>query len=154
MTAVDIVECNAQALDDIMPVMASAFDPAYGEAWTESQCAGILSLPGSWLITARTDNHVAGFALTRATLDEAELLLLAVDRRYQRRKIGAALLDRTILDSVSKGVRKIFIEVRANNPAHSFYQRNGFSAVGLRRNYYRGAHGQLTDAVTLNRIIG
>lgn len=154
MTAVDIVECNAQALDDIMPVMASAFDPAYGEAWTASQCAGILSLPGSWLITARTGNHVAGFALTRAILDEAELLLLAVDSRYQRRKIGAALLDRTIADSASKGVKRLFLEVRANNPAHGFYEQNGFSPVGLRRNYYRGVHGQLTDAVTLSRIIG
>jgi [ribosomal protein S18]-alanine N-acetyltransferase len=154
MTAVTIVDCNAQALDDIMPVMRSAFDPAYGEAWTASQCAGILSLPGSWLIAARTDNHIAGFALARAILDEAELLLLAVDTRYQRRKIGFALLDRMILDSASKGVSKLFLEVRANNPAHSFYERNGFSAVGLRRNYYRGAHGQLTDAVTLSRIIG
>ena len=154
MTVVDIVECNAQALDDIMPVMASAFDPAYGEAWTASQCAGILSLPGSWLITARVGSVVAGFALTRAILDEAELLLLAVDRRYQRRKIGAALLDQIILDAASKRVRKLFLEVRANNPAHSFYQCHGFSPIGLRRNYYRGSQGQLTDAVTLSRIIG
>ena len=154
MTGVDIVQCTAKSLDDIMPVMASAFDPAYGEAWTASQCAGILSLPGSWLITARTDDHIAGFALTRAILDEAELLLLAVDRRYQRRKIGAALLNRMITDSASKGVRKLFLEVRANNPAHSFYEQNGFSPVGFRRNYYRGVHGQLTDAVTLSRIIG
>lgn len=52
-------------------VMAEAFDPRFGEAWTRSQCLGILGMPGVWLTLARADGGVAGFALSRAILDEA-----------------------------------------------------------------------------------
>jgi ribosomal-protein-alanine N-acetyltransferase len=49
-----------------------------------------------------------------------------------------------------KGVKKLHLEVRTDNPALSFYSRLGFERVGLRRNYYRRSDGQLTDAATLS----
>ena len=31
-------------LDDVMRIMTAAFQPCFGEAWTRSQCAGILPM--------------------------------------------------------------------------------------------------------------
>ena len=59
-------------------IMQEAFDPRFGEAWSSSQCAGVLAMPGVWLTIAELDGAPAGFAMVRAILDEAELLLLAV----------------------------------------------------------------------------
>ena len=39
-------------LDDVMSVMNEAFDPQFGEAWTRSQCAGILPMSGVSLMLA------------------------------------------------------------------------------------------------------
>ena len=66
------------ALADAMEVMAQAFDPAYGEAWTLPQLSGVMMMPDTWLTIARVDAAALGFALVRSVLDECELLLLAV----------------------------------------------------------------------------
>jgi ribosomal-protein-alanine N-acetyltransferase len=79
-----------------MRVMEDSFDPAYGEAWTAPQCAGLMPMPGVWLSLARDGEEVIGFALGRLIADEAELLLLAVKRSCQRRGAGAMLLNRFI----------------------------------------------------------
>ena len=67
-------------IDAVMAIMATAFEPTYGEAWTRSQCAGILPMAGvSLRLAEEGDGEVAGFRLAPAVADEAELLLIAVD---------------------------------------------------------------------------
>jgi [ribosomal protein S18]-alanine N-acetyltransferase len=88
-------------------IMAEAFEPRYGEAWTTNQCMGILALPGVWLTLAYLDGEPAGFTLARRTLDEAELLLLATRPALRRKGIGASLLRATIRDARDRGARKL-----------------------------------------------
>ena len=76
-------------LDSVIEIMNAAFDDRFGEAWTRSQCAGILPMPGVSLMIARFgDGRVAGFSLQRGISDEAELLLLAVSPEFRRRASG------------------------------------------------------------------
>ena len=136
-------------LDSVMAIMSSAFSPCYGEAWTRSQCAGILPMSGVSLTIAESENGPAGFSLVRAVADEAELLLLAVASDEQRRGIGQALLDHFIEDAHGRGVRRLHLEVRDGNSAMSLYRAAGFTPAGRRRNYYHGPEGEAFDAVTL-----
>ena len=146
--AAQIATGAAQDLADVMLVMREAFDPAFGEAWTEAQCAGIMGMPGTWLLLARDDGAPAGFALARTIGDESELLLLAVRPSWRRRGIGAKLL-RAVIDEVrSRGVRSLHLEVRASNSALGLYRAAGFKQIGVRRDYYRGKNGELFDALT------
>lgn len=138
-------------LDDVMLVMNAAFDPEYGEAWTAAQCAGLMSMPGVWLMIAREDGKPAGFSLSRIIAGEAELLLIAVRKSAHRRGIGGALLKAFISESASRGAEKLHLEVRHGNHAVELYKRAGFQEVGRRFNYYRGRSGQLYDALTLAR---
>lgn len=154
MTAeVEIVEAGAADLDAVMTVMNKAFDPRHGEAWTAPQCAGVLSLPGSFLLIARNVGKTRGFALVRSVADEAELLLIAVRPDSHRSGIGFALMEQVKRRLHQDGIRILHLEVRADNPALSFYHRLGFEKVGQRRDYYRGNDGKLTDAITLSRQI-
>ena len=86
--------------------MQVGFDPSFGEAWTRSQCAGILPMPGVSLTVARSTvaDEPIGFSLQRVIADEAELLLLAVDPAWRGRGIGRALLDQFIDDA--RGLRR------------------------------------------------
>jgi ribosomal-protein-alanine N-acetyltransferase len=140
---------GADDLDDVMRVMSSAFHPSFGEAWTRSQCAGIMPMHGVSLTIADGDHGTIGFSLVRAVADEAELLLLAVEPSEQRRGIGQALLDDFIATALAGGGHRLHLEVRDGNPAVELYRASGFVAVGRRRSYYHGPDGETFDAVTL-----
>lgn len=127
-------------------LMREGFDPRYGEAWTQNQCLGILSLPGVWLTVAELAGEPAGFALARIAADEAELLLLAVRPAMRRRGVGAALLRGIIADCRERKAGVLHLEVRAGNGAIALYERQGFRKVGVRRDYYRGSTGEVFDA--------
>lgn len=146
-----ISEGGMADLEAVMQVMGDSFDPAYGEAWTSAQCAGLMPMPGVWLSLARSGDNVVGFALGRIVLKEAELLLLAVRQDGQRKGVGQMLLDRFILVATSRGADRLHLEVRDGNPAMNLYLNAGFAEVGRRKNYYTGSDGQIYDALTLTR---
>ncbi|WP_235512481.1 GNAT family N-acetyltransferase [Sphingomonas sp. Leaf17] len=141
----DIAEVDA--------IMAAAFDPRFGEAWTRSQCVGILAMPGVSLMLAETDDGPAGFALVRRILDEAELLLLAVAPPHRGKGIGAALLRAVINDCRMMDTAMLHLEVRSGNPAVRLYGSHGFVQVGHRRGYYRSRDGLAFDALTYRLML-
>ena len=136
-------------LPDVMIVMSDSFEPEFGEAWTEAQCAGVLGLPGCSLLLAREDGHAAGFAMLRSGGGEAELLLIAVRRDHRRRGIATALLKQATDDARAGGIDKLHLEVRDGNPALELYRAAAFVQVGRRLAYYRGRSGKVFDALTL-----
>ena len=153
-TTVNLTELRQGGTRDlpaVVSIMHEAFDPRYGEAWTTSQCMGMLSLPGAWLTLARLGGEDSGFALARSTGPEAELLLLATRPRFRGRGVGGALVRAVMAEAEARGVADLHLEVRAGNDAVRLYTREGFSKVGERRGYYRGKTGQLFDALTLAR---
>jgi [ribosomal protein S18]-alanine N-acetyltransferase len=152
MSAIEIVRGGAADLPMIMPIMASAFSVQFGEAWTESQCLGVVSMSGSYLVIARQGSAV-GFALSRVIIDECELMLLAVKAGLQRTGIGRELLGAIITDARAAKAKSVFLEVRCGNPAIMLYSSVGFVEVGRRRGYYRGSLGETFDALTYRLVL-
>lgn len=138
-------------IDTVDALMAQAFDPRWGEAWTRGQCLGVLTMPGVRLLLACLDDEPAGFAMTRSVADEIELLLLATVPAHRRRGVGATLLRAVVAEAQAEGVARMHLEVRAGNEAAQLYLAQGFAKVGERRGYYRGRLGQLHDAHTYSR---
>ncbi len=149
MSRIIVEEGGILDLDQVMQVMTDSFDPAYGEAWTAPQCAGLIPMPGVWLTLAREGGSPVGFALARVTVREAELLLLAVKRGSQRKGVGRRLLERFVEDARARGAEQLHLEVRDGNKAMRLYESADFREVGRRKNYYTGADGQIYDALTL-----
>lgn len=141
---------TSRDLDDVMTVMDAAFGARFGEAWTRSQCAGILPIAGVSLMLAREAEGGAaiGFSLSRTVADEAELLLLAVLPTCHRQGVGRRLLDDFMDRARGNGAARIHLEVRDGNPAVEMYRGAGFAPVGRRRNYYLGDDGRRFDALT------
>jgi ribosomal-protein-alanine N-acetyltransferase len=144
-----VAEGGVLDLDHVMRVMNDSFDPAYGEAWTGPQCAGLIPMPGVWLSIARDGDEVLGFSLGRVVVAEAELLLLAVRRGRQGAGVGRTLLQRFLDMATKRGAQHFHLEVRDGNPAIKLYRSAGFAEVGRRKNYYTGRDGQIYDALTL-----
>lgn len=142
-------------LDRIMAVMAAAFDPAYGEAWSRRQVEDALLVGNchyallDGLAKPLGEGCVpAGFYLSRTGYEEEELLLLAVDPHFRRRGVARALLDRFAREARARGAKRLLLEMRTGNPAELLYRNFGFRPIGLRKDYYRSASGDRIDAVT------
>ena len=140
-------------LESVMEVMERSFDPAFGEAWTAAQCAGLLPMPGVWLTVARDATGVIGFSLARIVANEAELLLLAVRGSAQGRGVGKLILQDFIDEATNRGADRLHLEVRDGNQAVKLYENYGFSLVGRRRNYYSGPDMRCFDALTMAKIV-
>ena len=147
-------------VDRVMAVMKSAFDPAYGEAWSRRQVEDALLIGNCHYYLVDPEGQsitpgavVAGFSLSRRTLDEQELLLLAVEPKYRRQGIGHALLNELVQSAKRRGVRRLMLEMRHGNPAESLYRTFGFHPVGKRPDYYRMPHGERIDAITFALMI-
>ena len=138
----------------MVAVVADAFDPRFGEGWNEQQIVGALASADRVGEVALADERVIGFSLARHAADEAELLLVAVARAWQRRGIAASLLARATEDVRNRGAATMFLEVRdANTPAAALYRALGFEAVGRRKGYYGGNDRHRHDAITMRRTL-
>ena len=148
--AIRVVRGRSADLSAVMTIMNSAFESRYGEAWTRSQCAGILPMHGVSLMLAHDNGDEApiGFSLFRTIAGEAELLLLAVAPDHQGRGFGRFLLDHFVDSARAVGAARVHLEVRDGNPAVQMYRSAGFKPVGRRPNYYRGNDGRQYDALT------
>lgn len=149
----------ADDVDRIMQVMQGAFDPEYREAWTRRQVEDALLIGNSHYLLAGPDGEslpagcgddypVAGFAMSRVTLDEEELLLLAVLPQFRGQGIGSRLLERCADSAKKRGISRILLEVRRGNTAEALYRRHGFAPIGLRPKYYTTFSGLRIDAIT------
>ena len=147
-------------IDRIMEVMAAAFDPAYGEAWTRRQVEDALVL-GNCRYQLVNDaglppspgESTAGFCLSRTGFGEEELLLFAVSPQYRQRGLGRKLLKLFVEAARSRSIERLLLEMRRGNSAEQLYRSFGFIPVGERPNYYRAPDGSRIDAITFAYVI-
>lgn len=151
-------------IERIMAVMEAAFDPTYGEAWNLRQVTDALTLGSTHALVVNGDGEPipdgpnpdavpAGFFLTRHVLDEEELLLIGVIPEYRQRGLGTTLLEHLFAMARTRGITRVFLEMRRGNPAYNLYRKLGFEPIGERRKYYRMANGERVDAITFGRSI-
>ena len=99
--------------------------------------------------------RIAGFAMLRLAADEAELITIAVERRWRNKGIGRALLRALSEDLTTTAARRLFLEVAADNqPALQLYTRHGFVRVSERQGYYARPNGQPATAIVMVRDLG
>ena len=147
-------------VDRIMEVMKLAFEADWGEAWNRRQVSDALLLGncrclliGGDLLPPGDDAPTAGFLLSRQADDEEELLLVAVRPELRCRGIATALIERFAAEAETRGVRRLFLEMREGNPAEKLYLELGFAPVGRRLNYYNRGKIKGIDAITFARDI-
>lgn len=88
-----------------------------------------------------------GFIVYRVVADEAEIITIGVAPAARRSGIAAAMLEIAVRDAMTRGAKKVFLEVaRDNDAARALYTSAGFAEVGVRPKYYDGI-----DAILMAR---
>lgn len=105
----------------------------------ESDCCTVLEY----------QNQVIGFCIFQTVLDEANLLLIAIDPQYQGQGHATQLLQQSIQQLPNQPIQ-IFLEVReSNHSAIALYEKLEFHQIDIRRNYYPCNNGEREHAVIM-----
>jgi [ribosomal protein S18]-alanine N-acetyltransferase len=115
--------------------------------WTMKQFEEAVQAYQSTVI--EEDGKVIGFCILQPVLDEANLLLMAVDPNFQGKGYGYKLLEESI-SLLKNSPVQIFLEVRESNiAAIALYEKAGFHQIDLRKNYYPNPDGSREHAVIM-----
>lgn len=125
---------------------AGDFDRLLGEPWTLA--LGLARMTGD----EEADGRLDAFLMVQLLGDEGDLLTIAVARRARRQGLARRLILDTARHLAEQGVRRILLDVAADNQAaRALYAGLGFQEDGVRRRYYRRADGVEVDALLLSR---
>ena len=97
------------------------------------------------------DGQVLGYVGMMYVLDEGYISNVAVSPEHRRLGIADDLINALIEKKKEKDLSFVTLEVRKSNvPAIELYIKNGFSEVGLRKNYYTKP---TEDAILMTRFL-
>ena len=107
------------------------------------------------LVACDARPHIAGFIMLRVLGDDVELMTIAVDKKFQGKGVGAALLNASFEDLMMTPVKRMILEVAADNPAAiKLYSKLGFKKLSERKGYYARANGEPATALVMARDLG
>ena len=129
-----ILEMNAAHVSQVAALEKICF----ADPWSEMSIASELqNLWAYWLVAVNGD-QVAGYIGSQSSIDEADVMNVAVHPDYRRQGIAESLIEALVAELKNRSIHSLTLEVRASNaPAISLYEKQGFAQVGCRRNYYR-----------------
>ena len=120
------------------------------QPWSEAQFWSELAAGDRAMFAAVEGDELVGYADIAVSSQESEIMSVGVREAHQGKGIGYALLREMLAASDAAGAPRVLLEAKADNEkAIALYERNGFSIVGHRPNYY--ALG--VDAVLMERHV-
>ena len=110
----------------------------FQEAWSVAMFEDTLRFPTYHYIVAVSEKEgIVGFAGIVISVDTADVMNIGVLPEYRKQGIGNMLMKKLEnLAKISK-CESIMLEVRESNQAAiSLYQKNDFTSIAIRKNYY------------------
>ena len=85
-----------------------------------------------------------GFISYSVNIDTADIADLFVADAHRKKGVGNALISAIIRDAETRGIKKLFLEVRESNiPAKKLYEKAGFTFLSTRKKYYADGENAL-----------
>lgn len=110
-----------------------------GWSWTVRRVAACLEDKAASVAVAHDAGRVIGFAIAKFRMDEAHILLLAVDEAHRRCGVGTALIRWIEKTALVAGIGIVYLEARlANAGAREFYKALGYKEFKVDAKRYRG----------------
>jgi ribosomal-protein-alanine N-acetyltransferase len=144
----------AQAKD--ADVVAKLHAQGFYRGWPREDFAAYITGEGTPVYVAcDAKRRIAGFAMIRQVGDEAELITIAVDKKWRGKGIGLSLMRALFDDLLMTPAKKLFLEVAADNAAAlKLYTKLGFAKVSERKGYYPRPDGTPATAIVMARDLG
>ncbi|GIU67016.1 ribosomal protein S18-alanine N-acetyltransferase [Candidatus Phycosocius spiralis] len=143
------MELRAATLSDA-PAMAELHRSCFDVPWSVDTFTTFLATEQAFVL----GKPIQAFIMVRTSVDEAEILTLAVAQQWQRHGLATRLLAHILAALAQHSVRRIFLEVACDNHAAcALYSKIGFLQVGVRQEYYIRPNGHAMDAKILSYVL-
>lgn len=103
---------------------------AFGSRFSEGKVEGYT---GAGFLVALSDNELAGFSIFEK---DGLILSLTVAKAQRGKGVGSRLVLQTENELRARGVKKVWMHVRENNPYIDFLKDRGYANKGVVPNYY------------------
>ena len=129
-----ITEMNATHVHQVAELEKICF----ADPWSENSVASELDNKWALWLVALEEDRVVGYIGSQTSIDETDVMNVAVHSDCRRRGIAEGLIETLVAELKKRGSHALMLEVRASNtPAITLYGKLGFRQVGCRKNYYR-----------------
>ena len=114
----------------------SCFTPVH-VFFKEKDFSDIYESEISNVLVATYQGEVVGYVSFTIIIDECQIINFATKNKFKRQGVGKSVMSALIEYGKSKGVCKVFLEVRESNaPAIALYESYGFVPVGVSKNHF------------------
>ena len=138
-TAVAIVRDGREVLTDCIASQVAQLEKlCFADPWSEMSIASELQSIWSYWMVALDGDQLVGYVGSQSSIDETDIMNIAVHPDWRRRGIAESLIENLIAELKKRGSHALMLEVRVSNDgAIALYEKLGFHQVGCRKNYYR-----------------
>lgn len=121
-----------------MEAVARLEAEAFSTPWSAATFRNLMRQGGPELLVLELPGvPVAGYAVLWCLGEQGELANIAVASHWRGRGFGSTLLAGVLKAARARGVKEVFLEVRASNEAAiKMYERHGFERISRRIGYY------------------
>ena len=150
LPARSLAAMGVQHLDAVMTIETAAYEFPWSRGnFVDSLATGY---PAQVLFDAQ--GVLLGYFVAMLGVNEWHLLNLTVAPDGQGQGHGRFMLDRMVGMGRQQGAATLWLEVRESNlRARAVYARYGFTAVGIRRDYYPAAQSRREDAAVMRLLV-
>lgn len=133
---IKILPCNKDFYNEMYKIHLSVMPE--NDKMTETCFFDEFNQPTRKYFVAVKGSNLVGYVGVFNTLDDYNIIGIAVDENCQRQGVGYKLLQQIIEDAKLNQVKTISLEVdEKNEKAINFYKKNGFVVTNIRKKYYK-----------------
>ncbi len=159
MFVIEVLPKNAVRLESAIQTVANIEAMVQSDdAWNQKTLTELLDQDSIRLLIAydqaKEDStsyrEIVGYCLYQTTFEQAEVLRIGTDPKYQRQGIASQVLNKLHELLQINQVESLLLEVRADNTAAiALYEQQAFSIIHRRKGYYKVPHKTAVDALIM-----
>lgn len=105
--------------------------------WSEAGFLSSLQSKDTLYLAVRKSGQLIGYCGFLQSFDEADITNVAVEETYRGCGVASRMLEQLMELGKARGILRYTLEVRVSNAsAIHLYEKLGFRAVGIRKNFY------------------
>ena len=145
-----IEQAKPSDLNDIQKIESLSFE---SDQFSRQQFIYLMTHAKGAFYVVRLQTHVVAYIslLTHALTKNLRIYSIAVHPEIRGRKLGQALIDKSIEYARWNKLKTITLEVKTTNiAAITLYEKNGFIKTGIKYNYYHDDSNAYCMKLNLN----
>ena len=120
-----------------IPYIAQMETDTFSDGWSEKSLQESFEQEHVKMFVYEEQNRITGYVVFYGGMDEGDLVRIAVLPQGRRKGIGSALLCELWKYCKEQNIGRVLLEVReSNSPAIALYEKQGFTVIAERKNYY------------------